>query len=148
MRLKLDAVYLHKLFILHMNRVQEFKQLAVARPRPLDHDGPQASGSPCSENNSETWNELWASVCAFLTWSSTPDMKSATIRSMMPSIVNRLSCEVCKAALVDRFDKLCESWEAVKVKCSFNIILDNALMEHLRIICRKQYEQGKTGVGS
>ncbi len=28
---QLDAVYLHKLFILHMNRVQEFKQLAVTR---------------------------------------------------------------------------------------------------------------------
>lgn len=88
---QINAGYLHKLFALHMNR-----------------------GSPCAENNSETWNELWAIICAFLTWCATPDLKSATIKSVLPSVVNRLSCEVCKTSLVDRFDELCDSWEAVK----------------------------------
>jgi len=112
MALQIDAVYLHKLFALHRNRVREFKQLTVAQPRPPNHDNPQ--GSPCTENNSEMWNELWAIICAFLTWCATPDFKSATIRSVLPSVINRISCEVCKAALVDRFDELCDSWEAVK----------------------------------
>jgi len=111
---QVDAVYLHKLFILHMSRVREFKQLAAALPRPHNHENPQASGSPCTENNSGTWNELWAIICAFLTWCATPDLKRVTIRSVLPSVVNRLSCEVCKTALVDRFDELCDSWEAVK----------------------------------
>ncbi len=115
---QVDAAYLHKLFMLHMSRVREFKRLAAALPRPHNHENPQASGSPCIENNSGTWNELWAIICAFLSWCATPDLKRATIRSVLPSVVNRLSCEVCKASLVDRFDELCDAWEAVKVNCS------------------------------
>ncbi len=112
----IDAVYLHKLFMLHSDREQEFKRLAALTPRPHYRDcHPQ-----CFEkDNLQILSESWILVCAFLASSATPDFRGPIIRNVLPSIADRLPCEACKASLVRRLDKLCVAWALVKVGISY-----------------------------
>jgi len=106
----IDPIYLQKLFVLHSDRVQEFKRLMSVHPPPHSLNCP----TKCAEVEGEGLAKSWALACAFLTWCATPNLNSTTIRNVLPSVVDRLTCKVCKTSLTCRFDELCDAWALVK----------------------------------
>ncbi|KLO17658.1 hypothetical protein SCHPADRAFT_886818 [Schizopora paradoxa] len=102
---KMGAVYLRRLFMLHVGRVMEFKKLIT---------GPPETHAPTSQCNADTLLQVWALATAYLTWAASPSVTNSAIDNVMASIVDRLGCRRCEVALRERFDLMKQTWSLVK----------------------------------
>lgn len=106
----MGPVYLRRLFSLHLERVQEFKQLMLGLPQP---HGPEP---PCNDTEGRALREAWALATAYLTWAAAPAMPSSRIDDVMASVMDRCPCNECKERLRSRFLDLKQGWTLVKVR--------------------------------
>ncbi|KAI5118984.1 hypothetical protein M0805_001123 [Coniferiporia weirii] len=111
MAIKMGAVYLKKLFFLHLGRTEALKRLILAPPHP------HAPTSSCDFVEQKKLTRAWALASAYLTWDARPDMSASTIESALCPLTDHLSCELCKTVLKDRIRDVVVQWSVVKV-CS------------------------------
>lgn len=103
---KMGAVYLRRLFMLHVGRVDEFKKLIVGPPR---------AHTPTQQCNAGTLLQVWALATAYLTWAASPNVTATAIDNVLVSIIDRLNCHRCETSLRERFDMMKQKWSLVKV---------------------------------
>ncbi|KLO19880.1 hypothetical protein SCHPADRAFT_44548 [Schizopora paradoxa] len=105
---EIGAVYLRKLFTLHLVRTQAFKRLLIHPPQ-LHRPNPY-----CNEDGGGALREAWDSVKAYLSWAAAPDVSNSTIEGATVAVLEKLTCDECRDLVRVRFLGLKQQWEAVK----------------------------------
>ncbi|KLO19892.1 hypothetical protein SCHPADRAFT_935015 [Schizopora paradoxa] len=104
----MDAAYVRRLFMLHIERVLEFKRLI--RSVPLPH----CPLPYCDDTNGSAITAAWAFAAAYFLFAVTPGLQLSLIDGVMASVIDKVSCNMCKNILVDRFRMLKQDWSLVK----------------------------------
>ncbi|THH05708.1 hypothetical protein EW145_g4600 [Phellinidium pouzarii] len=108
MATRIGAVYLKKLFFLHLGRIEALKRLILTPPHP------HAPTPTCDFVEQKKLTRAWALASAYITWDVRPDMSASTIESALCPLVDHLSCDVCKVVLRDRIKDVVVQWSVVK----------------------------------
>ncbi len=106
--------YLRRLFLLHIERVHEFKQIVVVLPRP------HRSLPHCDDTNGMALKEAWAFVTVYLLsnlWSgASPSTSNSGIDDAMDSVIDKIACKDCKESLRNHCLALKQQWSLVEVR--------------------------------
>ncbi|KLO17667.1 hypothetical protein SCHPADRAFT_155320 [Schizopora paradoxa] len=105
---KIDPAYVRKLFILHLDRIKEFKQLMTGLPQT---HGPLPR---CNDTGGGVLLDAWARATAYLSWAASADLPNSKIDDVMMSVMDRFTCTTCKESLQCRFRILKQEWLLVK----------------------------------
>lgn len=103
---RMGAIYLRRLFMLHIDRAQAFRRLVLTPPN---------AHAPVARCDSGSLKQAWALATAYLTWSATPDVAETMIDAVLKAILDRAQCNACQVSLRQRFQDLKQSWALVKV---------------------------------
>ncbi|PCH41502.1 hypothetical protein WOLCODRAFT_17151 [Wolfiporia cocos MD-104 SS10] len=105
---KMGAVYLRRLFFLHLGRVDALKRLLLPPPYP------HAPTPECDFVEQKKLTRAWALASAYLAWDARPDLSMSAIESALCPLGEHLSCEVCRTALNERIKQLVVQWSVVR----------------------------------
>ncbi|KAH8118804.1 hypothetical protein DFH11DRAFT_1723647 [Phellopilus nigrolimitatus] len=108
MAVKIGAIYLKKLFFLHLGRTDALKRLILSPPHP------HAPTPTCDFVEQKKLTRAWALATAYLTWDARPDMSAGTIESALCPLADHLSCDLCRTVLRERIRDLVVQWSVVK----------------------------------
>ncbi|GJJ07043.1 hypothetical protein Clacol_001241 [Clathrus columnatus] len=105
---QMGAVYLKKLFFLHLGRSDALKRLLLPPPHP------HSPTHECDFTEQKKLTRAWALASAYLAWDSRPDMPGSTLESALSPLGERLWCDLCREALQERIRTLIIQWSVVK----------------------------------
>jgi hypothetical protein len=106
----MGAVYLRKLFFLHLGRADALKRLLGTTPRT------HAPVPGCSFVAQQDVARVWARAAAYLSWIARADLGTAEIAGAFAPLVGELGCADCRAALAGRVGELTRDWALVKAR--------------------------------
>jgi hypothetical protein len=106
----MGAVYLKKLFFLHLGRADALKRLLGTAPQT------HAPVLGCSFVAQQDVACAWARAAAYLSWTARADLGTAEIADAFAPLVGELGCADCRAALAGRVGELMRDWALVKVR--------------------------------
>ncbi|KAI0633320.1 hypothetical protein C8Q77DRAFT_1157545 [Trametes polyzona] len=104
---KMGPVYLKRLFLLHQTRLHALKQILLNPP--AGH--PPKPG--CSLADQSQLTRAWALATAQLVWDATPSLSPNSLRTILESIAEKLSCETCRHMLRQRVQEVVNAWSVV-----------------------------------
>ncbi|KAI0352336.1 hypothetical protein OH77DRAFT_1523389 [Trametes cingulata] len=105
---QIGAVYLKRLFLLHMERVQTLKQLLLPPPHP------HPPTEQCDFVEQKKLTRAWALAAAYLAWDSRADLSPSAIQNALSPLADHVSCHLCKQCLAERIKHLLVQWSFVK----------------------------------
>ncbi|EPQ55607.1 hypothetical protein GLOTRDRAFT_121153 [Gloeophyllum trabeum ATCC 11539] len=105
---RMGAVYLKRLFFLYLGRIDALKRILTAPP--VAHE-PTLS---CNFMQQKEMVRAWALAAAYLAWDAKPDLPISTIRQTMQPLADKLACDLCRQAMLDRIKDMIIQWSAVK----------------------------------
>ena len=108
--LQMGPVYLKRLFFLHLGRTDALKRLLLAPPRP------HQPILGCDYVEQKRVTRAWALASAYLMLDGRPDMSVNAVEATLGPLADKVGCEGCKAALVERVREVVMQWSAVKVR--------------------------------
>jgi hypothetical protein len=125
---RIGAVYLKRLFMLHIGRCEALKNALLPPPRahpPTDH---------CDLTDQKKLTRAWALAAAYLAWEIRPgkptfkllgtqpdelnnklDLSTSAIESALKPLGDHLTCKLCKDTLVERVKSIIYQWSIIKV---------------------------------
>ncbi|KAF8524567.1 hypothetical protein BU17DRAFT_74698 [Hysterangium stoloniferum] len=106
---QMGAVYLKRLFFLHLGRSDALKRLLLPPPHP------HPPTPECDFTEQKQLTRAWALASAYLAWDARPDMPGSTLESTLLPLGERLGCERCRESLEERIRTLIVQWSVVKV---------------------------------
>jgi hypothetical protein len=127
MCLKIGAVYLKRLFDLHLDREGSLK--AALSPFPTRH-APTKSCRCGAGDAGGSLHRAWAQGLADLTWDIRPDISVNMLKLKLSPIAAHLDCTLCQKSVENRIDDLCSRWSLVRVRTSFSSLV---LISHLKL---------------
>jgi len=101
----MGPMYLLRLYTLLSGRTREFKRLLLANPH-LHESLPQC--------DTRGLRKVWILATGYLIWAAAPDLEDATMDNVKASVIDRVQCEQCKAALEQRIETLKSEWSLVQ----------------------------------
>ena len=108
----MGPIYLKRLVFLHLGRTDALKRLLLTPPRPH-------APTPQCDNAEQKWvTRAWALASAYLMLDARPDMGVETLEAALGPLSEKVVCEMCKAALVERVNEVVKQWKNVRV-CDF-----------------------------
>jgi hypothetical protein len=128
---QIGAVYLRRLFILHLGRIDTLRRLLLSPPNP------HVLLPTCGQKERKVVTRAWALASAYLVWNARPgrcpmiqsckpkayqhisDLSTNTIESVLNPLADGLPCDLCKSTLKDAVQKLVARWSSVKVWVTF-----------------------------
>ncbi|KAF8179327.1 hypothetical protein K438DRAFT_1254672 [Mycena galopus ATCC 62051] len=105
---RMGAIYMKRLFFLHVGRGEAFKRIIGPPP---DHHSPS---TPCDFDSQKELGRAWAQAIARLVWDARPDMSIHSIEIAFRPLAENLTCDLCRDALGVRIKTLTVQWSAVK----------------------------------
>ncbi|PCH36127.1 hypothetical protein WOLCODRAFT_108268 [Wolfiporia cocos MD-104 SS10] len=105
---KMGAVYLKRLFFLHIGRVDALRRMILAPPYPHPPT-PQ-----CDFSAQKKLTRAWGLASAYIAWDARPDVPASQIESALRSLAEHLECEICRKALEERTKQLVVQWSIIK----------------------------------
>jgi hypothetical protein len=119
MCLKIGAVYLKRLFDLHLDREGCLK--AALSPFPTRHAPTKSCrcGAGGAGGAGGNLHRAWAQGLADLTWDIRPDISVNMLKLKLRPIADVLDCTLCQQSVEKRIDDLCSRWSLVRVRVSF-----------------------------
>ncbi|TFK35184.1 hypothetical protein BDQ12DRAFT_612179, partial [Crucibulum laeve] len=106
---RMGAIYLKRLMNLHINRFSAFKEILLLPPHP------HPPTKECGFGDQKKLTRAWALASAYLVWELRPDLSTYSMQSAFNPMIERLSCEQCKASLNGRIKDVIMQWTSVKV---------------------------------
>ncbi|KAI0641921.1 hypothetical protein C8Q79DRAFT_1013826 [Trametes meyenii] len=106
---QIGAVYLKRLYLLHLERVDALRRLLMPAPHP------HPPTEDCDFVEQKRLTRAWTLTAAYLAWDAHPDVSPSTIQSAFAPLSERLSCAQCKQSLADRVKDVVVQWSIVKV---------------------------------
>ncbi|KAH9857324.1 hypothetical protein C2E23DRAFT_807526 [Lenzites betulinus] len=100
----IDAVYLKRLFALHMGRLAVLKGLLL--PAPYPHPATEE----CNFTEQRKLARAWSLTASYLAWQSRPNVSPQTIGNACSSLSPYLCCSLCKTTLAVRIKDLVTQW--------------------------------------
>ncbi|EJD36563.1 hypothetical protein AURDEDRAFT_74047, partial [Auricularia subglabra TFB-10046 SS5] len=104
------AVYLKRLFFLHLGRVEALKRILSAAPGPLHP--PTTACTPETRQRDVTLP--WAVTITHLTAEARPDMPGSQIEAALNPIAYRCACVQCSQAVTARIQAVLLEWSTIK----------------------------------
>ncbi|PPR00013.1 hypothetical protein CVT24_009020 [Panaeolus cyanescens] len=104
---RMGAIYLKRLLVLHINRIQELRTILMKVPE----FHPAVKG--CSFTDQKAVSRAWALGSASLIWDAHPDLSTGIIKTSLGQLSEHLTCELCKTALQDRVKEVISRWTSV-----------------------------------
>ncbi|KZP23315.1 hypothetical protein FIBSPDRAFT_701262, partial [Athelia psychrophila] len=105
---RVSAVYLKKLFFLHLGRIEALKGLVFPPSHPHD------SVPGCSPEKREAVSRAWSLAAINLTMDANVDLKESGIRTAFRPLAYDLTCDLCRITIAARIDVLNWRWSTVK----------------------------------
>ncbi|KZV97300.1 hypothetical protein EXIGLDRAFT_731284 [Exidia glandulosa HHB12029] len=105
---RLGAVYLRRLFFLHLGRIDALKRLLG--PLPEMHT-PTAD---CDAKVQEKLRRAWTLAAAFLIYENRADTTPQSLQATLGPLLNPLWCSDCRQVLSARIQSLITQWSTVK----------------------------------
>ncbi|KAI0832056.1 hypothetical protein BC628DRAFT_1415520 [Trametes gibbosa] len=105
-----DAVYLKRLFWLHLMRLAALKRLLL--PVPYPHPATE----DCGFADQRKLGRAWTLAASYLAWESRPDVSPQVIGDACASLSDYLCCPLCKKGLAARIKDLLARWSFVQVR--------------------------------
>lgn len=107
---RMGAIFLKRLFFLHLGRMEALKALLLAPPRP------HLETQDCNASQQMTLTRAWALASAHLVWDARPNLSTHMLRATLLPLERGIECALCRQALHDRVALLMMKWAAVKVR--------------------------------
>ncbi|KAI0050151.1 hypothetical protein FA95DRAFT_1487903, partial [Auriscalpium vulgare] len=107
---EIGAVYLKRLFFLHLGRTAALKRLLET---PLRSHEPSLV---CDAREHKKLARAWSLASAYLMWDSKADVTSTAIETTIGSLATHLTCSQCSVILRDRTTDLVMEWSKIKVR--------------------------------
>ncbi|CCM04057.1 uncharacterized protein FIBRA_06216 [Fibroporia radiculosa] len=105
---RMGAVYLKRLFFLHLGRIDALKRLLLPPPHP------HAPTPDCDFTEQKKLTRAWALASAYLAWDARPDLSTSAMENALCPLAEHLNCDVCKQTLAERIKQLIVQWSVVK----------------------------------
>lgn len=105
---RIGPVYLKRLFILHMTRMDELKKILQRTP------GLHPWTPECGFDGQRQLSTAWSMVATFLILDLDPTLPSHRIRSVFEPLLDDLACSECQGLLKKRLREVVTSWAAVQ----------------------------------
>ncbi|KAI0050133.1 hypothetical protein FA95DRAFT_1556067 [Auriscalpium vulgare] len=105
---KIGAVYLKRLFFLHLGRTAALKRLLEI---PLRSHEPSLI---CGAREHQKLAKAWSLASAYLVWDSKADVTTNTIETTIRSLATHLTCAQCSIILRDRTTDMLLEWSKIK----------------------------------
>ncbi|KAI0050130.1 hypothetical protein FA95DRAFT_1487920 [Auriscalpium vulgare] len=106
---EVGAVYLKRLFFLHLGRTAALKRLLEM---PLRSHEPSLI---CDSNEQKKLARAWSLASAYLAWDSNAAVTPTAIQNTLLPLGNHLTCPRCSAILHERITDLVSRWSKIKV---------------------------------
>ena len=90
----------------------QLKRLLVVPPPP------HAPTQICDFTEQKAVTRAWSLATAYLTWEARPDLSASTIEATLHPLADHLTCDQCRAMLLDRIREVVVQWSMVKVRIS------------------------------
>ncbi|KAI0819194.1 hypothetical protein BC628DRAFT_1413848 [Trametes gibbosa] len=103
-----DAVYLKRLFVLHLTRRAALKRLLLPAPYP------HPATADCGFADQRTLGRAWTLAASYLAWEARPDVSPQAIGEACASLSGHLCCPLCKKGLAARIKELLARWSFVQ----------------------------------
>ncbi|KII93927.1 hypothetical protein PLICRDRAFT_409753 [Plicaturopsis crispa FD-325 SS-3] len=101
---RIGPLYLKRLFVLHLNRMNSLKHLLLQPPHP------HSPTRDCDFSEQKKLTRAWALASAYLAWDATPDMPTSTIETALNSLGEHLTCDLCRTTLKDKTKDIVVQW--------------------------------------
>ncbi|EKM77254.1 hypothetical protein AGABI1DRAFT_93622 [Agaricus bisporus var. burnettii JB137-S8] len=108
MAIRMGAIYLKRLFCLHLSRMTALKEILLVSPHP------HPPTKDCDFTEQKALTRAWALVSAYLAWDARADLSTASLRTAFEPLIEKLSCELCRSELRKRIKEVISQWAAVK----------------------------------
>ncbi|KAI0676028.1 hypothetical protein C8Q78DRAFT_365163 [Trametes maxima] len=105
---QIEPRYLKRLFVLHVERVQELKRMLHSPPYP------HPPTYKCDFAEHKRLSRAWALTAGYIAWEAQPDISAGTIRDALLSLAKHLSCDMCQQRLSERVREVLAQWAFVK----------------------------------
>jgi len=105
---KMGAVYLKRLFLLHMGLTEALKNVLIDPPKT------HFQTENCDMAEQSKLGRAWALACAYLSWQAKPAMSTGIIEAALLPLCEHLTCDLCKTSLKARVRELVEKWALMK----------------------------------
>ncbi|KAI0331952.1 hypothetical protein GY45DRAFT_1344952 [Cubamyces sp. BRFM 1775] len=105
---KMGPVYLKRLFLLHLTRLTELRNIIFRMPAPH----PPSPG--CTPETQQKLTRAWALAAAQLVWDVLPSVSTSALRSLLEPIALKLDCQLCATAVQQRVQEVVYEWSSVK----------------------------------
>ncbi|EIW80462.1 hypothetical protein CONPUDRAFT_154491 [Coniophora puteana RWD-64-598 SS2] len=102
---QIDAIYLKRLFVLHMSRTEALKRI-LKPPGPHPH-APTAS---CNFDDQKRVARAWLLASSYLAWNVTP----GAIETALAPLQESVSCTLCRHTLKEHLRTVIVQWSMVK----------------------------------
>ncbi|KAF9269593.1 hypothetical protein L218DRAFT_969461 [Marasmius fiardii PR-910] len=109
---EMGPVYLARLLSLHRNRLGSLKKI-LSYPLHL-----HPLSSTCSAEKQNSVSTAWKLASAYLVWQDRPDLTSSYIDSVLRTLPDHVSCDLCKIAFQRHIQAVTIGWQHVKVGTS------------------------------
>ncbi|KAI0766909.1 hypothetical protein BD413DRAFT_605674 [Trametes elegans] len=104
----IGAVYLKRLFLLHLARLDTLKRLLLPPPHP------HPSTEQCDFAEQKKLTRAWSLAASYVAWDARADLAPSAIQSALLPLADHLPCELCKQSLADRVKHLLVQWSFVR----------------------------------
>ncbi|KAH9842441.1 uncharacterized protein C8Q71DRAFT_853000 [Rhodofomes roseus] len=105
---RIGAVYLRKLFFLHLGRIEALKHLLLQPPNT------HTETLECSATQQRSLTRAWALAIAHVMWDAEPNLSTHLLQAALLPLHKELTCPKCQLALRDRIARLTIDWASVK----------------------------------
>lgn len=106
--LKIGAVYLKKLVLLHVQRTERLRDLLLKPPHP------HPPSKSCGFKEQRALESMWASVVVNVAWDVRPDLSTATLQRALNPVIERLDCPLCRGCIATRIKDTLRAWASVE----------------------------------
>ncbi|KAG8743955.1 hypothetical protein FRC10_011029 [Ceratobasidium sp. 414] len=103
---QMGAIYLKRLFFLHLGRTDALKRLLLPPPDPHT----LSVGADCDLDAQKSLARAWALACAYVVVDGRPD----TLASSLAPLGAHLRCTLCRRSMEERVTALVSGWNAIK----------------------------------
>ncbi|KZP11191.1 hypothetical protein FIBSPDRAFT_871819 [Athelia psychrophila] len=120
MAARVGAVYLKKLFLMHMGRADALKGLLFPPSYPHAHDAApgkgkkKGTGTGCSAEDRPRVSRAWSLAAIGLAAGAGTDLQKSGIRAAFHPVADPCACALCRETAAGRVDVLCARWALVK----------------------------------
>ncbi|KAI0675500.1 hypothetical protein C8Q78DRAFT_1074516 [Trametes maxima] len=105
---QIGAVYLKRLCLLHLQRLDALRRLLMPAPHP------HPPTDDCDFVDQKRLTRAWTLTAAYLAWDARPDVSPSTIQSAFAPLSKELACDQCRQSLADRVKSVVVQWSVVK----------------------------------